>query len=73
MENFAENLNLGNHVLLPPQKKKMRVFCIVDLHQEAHFPKEITLKSFQYEMRAIFTEKLVYETLFNMCSNLPEQ
>ena len=25
--------------------------------QEAHFPKGIRLKSFQYEMRAIFTEK----------------
>ena len=30
-----------------------------------HFPKGIRLKSFQYEMRAIFTESLVYETLFN--------
>ena len=32
---------------------------------QAHFPKGIGLKSFQSEMRAIFTESLVYETLFN--------
>ena len=30
-------------------------FC--DLLQEAHFPKGIRLKSFQYEMRPIFTRK----------------
>ena len=37
----------------------------VALLQEGHFPKGIRLKSFQYEMRAIFTESLVHETLFN--------
>ena len=35
------------------------------LFQEAQIPKGIRLKSFQYEMRAIFTESLVHETLFN--------
>ena len=34
------------------------------LLKEAHFPKGIRLKSFQYEMRAIFSS-LVHETLFN--------
>ena len=33
--------------------------------EEAHFPKGIRLKSFQYEMRAISTEILVHETLLN--------
>ena len=37
----------------------------VDLLQEAPFLKGIKLKSFQYEMRAIFTKSLVHETLFN--------
>ena len=37
----------------------------VALLQEAHFFKGIRLKSFQYEMRTIFTENLVHETLFN--------
>ena len=37
----------------------------VDLFYEAQFPKGIRLKSFQYEMRIIFTESLVHETLFN--------
>ena len=37
----------------------------VDLLQEAHFPKGVRLKSFQYEMRAIFTESLVHKALFN--------
>ena len=32
--------------------------------QEAHFPKGIRLKSYT-EMRAIFTESLGHETLFN--------
>ena len=32
---------------------------------KAQFPKGIRLKSFQYEMRAIFTESLGHETLFN--------
>ena len=36
----------------------------VDL-KETHFLKGIRLKSFQYEMRVIFTESLVHETLFN--------
>ena len=31
----------------------------------AHFLKGIWLKSFQYEMRAIFTESLIHETLFD--------
>ena len=35
------------------------------LLKEAHFPKGIRLKSFQYEMRAIFTESLICKTLFN--------
>ena len=38
----------------------------VALLKEAKFPKGIRLKSFQYEMRVIFTESLpVHETLFN--------
>ena len=37
----------------------------VALLHRAHFPKGIRLKLFQYEMRAIFTESLVHETLFN--------
>ena len=37
----------------------------VALLYEAQFPKGIRLKSFQYEMRAIFTKSLVHETLFN--------
>ena len=32
---------------------------------ESHFLKGIRLKSFQYEMRVIFTESLARETLFN--------
>ena len=35
------------------------------LHISSHFLKEIRLKLFQYEMRAIFTESLGNETLFN--------
>ena len=35
----------------------------------AHFPKWVKLKSFQYEMRAIFAESLVHETLFNKVAN----
>ena len=34
----------------------------VALLYEAQFPKGIRLKSFQYEMRAIFTESLGHET-----------
>ena len=37
----------------------------VALLKEAHFPKIIRLKSFQCEMKAIFTESLVHKTLFN--------
>ena len=37
----------------------------VDLQSEAQVPRGIRLKSFQYEMREIFTESLVHETLFN--------
>ena len=37
----------------------------VALLYKAHFLKGIRLKSFQYEMRAIFTKSLVHETLFN--------
>ena len=37
----------------------------VGLLYEVHFPKGIRLKSFHYEMRAIFTESLVHENLFN--------
>ena len=37
----------------------------VALLSEAQFPKGIRLKSFQYEMKAIFTQSLVHETLFN--------
>ena len=37
----------------------------IALLQEGHYIKGITLKSFQYEMRAIFTKSLVHETLFN--------
>ena len=37
----------------------------IALLQEAHFLKGIRLKSFQYEMRAIFTESLLHTTLFN--------
>ena len=33
--------------------------------QEAQFPKGIMLKTFQYEMRAMFTKSLVHETSFN--------
>ena len=33
--------------------------------QATHLPKGIRLKLFQYEMRAIFTESLAHETLFN--------
>ena len=38
---------------------KMIIFCIFVVHsyKKAHFPKGVGLKSFQYEMRAIFTEK----------------
>ena len=32
---------------------------------EAHFHEGIRLKSFWYEMRAIFTKSLVHKTLFN--------
>ena len=35
----------------------------VALLEEAHFPKGIRMKSFQYEMRATFTESLEYETV----------
>ena len=41
------------------------LLIFVALLWKAHFPKGIGLKSFQSEMRAIFTESLVYETLFN--------
>ena len=41
------------------------LYIFVALLYEAHFPKGIWLKLFQYEMRAIFTESLVHETLFN--------
>ena len=34
-----------------------------------YFPKGIRLQSFQYEIRAIFTESLVDETLFNKVVN----
>ena len=37
---------------------------------EAHFIKGIELKQFQYEMRAIFTESLVHETLSNTVAYL---
>ena len=37
----------------------------VALLKEAHFPKGVTLKSFQYEMRAIFTEKSRTRDFFN--------
>ena len=37
--------------------------------REAQFPKGIRLKSFQYEMRAIFAESLGHETLFNTVIN----
>ena len=37
----------------------------VALLYEPKFPKGIMLKSFPYQMRAIFTESLVHETLFN--------
>ena len=37
----------------------------VALLEEEHFPKGIRLKSFQYEMRTVFTEILVHENLFN--------
>ena len=37
----------------------------VDLQSEAQVPRGIRLKSFQYEMREIFIESLVHETLFN--------
>ena len=37
----------------------------IALFYEAHFLKGIRLKSFQYEMRAVFTGSLVHETLFN--------
>ena len=37
----------------------------VALLKEVHFPKGIRLKSFQYEMSAVFTESLVHKTLFN--------
>ena len=37
----------------------------VALFREAHFSKGIGLQSFQYEMRAIFTERLVHKTLCN--------
>ena len=62
MGNFAENLNLGNR-FWPPPPEFLHIF--VDLLQEAHFPKGVRLKSFQYEMRAIFTESLVHNALFN--------
>ena len=40
---------------------------------EAHFLKGIRLKLFQYEIRAIFTQSLIHETLFNTYSSLWEQ
>ena len=40
-------------------------YISVALLWESQFPKGIRLKSFQYEMRAIFTEILVHENLFN--------
>ena len=39
--------------------------------KEAQFPKGNRLKSFQYEMRAIFTERLGHETLFNTILPFP--
>ena len=36
---------------------------LVALIKEAHFLNGIRLKSFHYEMRAIFTDSLVHETL----------
>ena len=48
--------------------KNLIFFCLhfsVAFLLEAQFPKGIRLKSFQYEMRAIFTESLGHETSFN--------
>ena len=49
--------------------QNLNLHIFVALLKEAHFPKGIRLKSFQYEMRAIFTESLVHETLFNTAAN----
>ena len=67
MGNFAENLNLGNRFRPPPPDFFFFFFffAFVALLQEEYFPKRIKQKSFQCEMRAIVTESLVHETLFN--------
>ena len=41
------------------------VHISVGLLYEAQFPKRIRLKSFHYEMRAVFHRKSVHKTLFN--------
>ena len=41
------------------------LYIFVALLKEHTSPKGIRLKSFRYEMRAIFTESLGHETLFN--------
>ena len=53
MSNRGRSENFQNLIFL---------HILVALLKEAHFPKGISLKSFQYEMRTIFTENLVHET-----------
>ena len=43
----------------------LHFFVVLLYEAHPHFPKGIKLKSFQNEMRAIFTESLAYKTLFN--------
>ena len=69
-------LNQLKGILLDVEKKVLSEFAnfffhiFVALLLAAHFRKEIRLKSFQYEMRAIFKEKLVHRILFNIHSSL---
>ena len=56
MSNRGHSQNFQNLIFL---------HIFVALLWEAHFLKGIRLKSFQHEIRAIITENLVHETLFN--------
>ena len=50
--------------------KNLNIFhTFLALLEEALVPKGVRMKSFQFEMRAIFTESLVYKTLFNTAVN----
>ena len=49
----------------PPPPENLNLFAYFCSFPLRSTPLQNRLKSFQYEMRAIFTESLVYETLFN--------